>query len=323
MAQYIDLVNKVLDESGSEADELTSGTWTSAEAGRRIYPRVKRNVAEAWTQLQMDRGEWLFMTKEMSTIINPRVKLQNGTSTLSDGNPSIGTVFASTNPNNPFSLTVSTDYSSGSAHPPISDTGAWNTGTADGQLEFVTYTGDRPNVGDIFVEVSPVAGDHTFVYTGKGSYTFLEIDPNLRNIMWTTFCAFQSNVSNNPVVYIPWDHWLYTELEYTQGSQCTPLYVSQDYQGSIVFYPQTLAPFRISFIYEQGPQLLTNYSDTPSIIPVEYHNWIAWEALCKLAMYDKNTDLYAYAKKEALTYATRAERNLMPIPSWGRSTFNE
>jgi hypothetical protein len=124
-------------------------------------------------------------------------------------------------------------------------------------------------------------------------------------------------------MYIPWDNWLFTELEFTQGSQTTPLYVSQDFEGKVVFYPQCLVPFRLSFVYDTSPQILSAYNDVPAVMDEEYHVWIAWEALCSFALFDKNPDLFSYAKQQADKYARRAERNLLPVPSWARSQFNE
>lgn len=306
---YLALCNKVIVESACEADELTVDTWDADVSKRRIYPRIKRNVAEAWKQIQMDRGEWEFKTALMNTLIYPRVQIQDGMRAA--GTPPVGTVFKADDDS--FTFTVRAVYT----------TGDWTAGTATGQLEFEVYEGFRPAIGVGYTEVSPVAHDGTFIYIGKGYYTFLEIDPNLREPEWTTFTAFLSNTSNNQVVYIPWDNWLYTELEFTQGSQSTPLYVSQDYEGRVVFYPQTLQVWRASFVYDQAPSTLSAHDDVPGTLQEEYHDWIAWRALGAFALFDKNPDLYSYAQKNEMFYATRAERNLLPIPSWQRSAFNE
>ncbi len=45
---YLGLVNLVIQESAGEINELTPLTWSSPEAGRRVYPRIKRYVAQAW-----------------------------------------------------------------------------------------------------------------------------------------------------------------------------------------------------------------------------------------------------------------------------------
>ncbi len=81
---YLGLVNKVIEEGAAEMDLLQLSTWSSVEAGRRLYPRYKRNVAEAWKMIQMERNEWEFNTDELSTVVNPRIKFADGISNIGD-----------------------------------------------------------------------------------------------------------------------------------------------------------------------------------------------------------------------------------------------
>jgi hypothetical protein len=306
MATYLDLVNKVINESGSEQDELTSGTWSSAEAGKKIYPRIKRNVSDAWKEIQLSRDQWQFRSSEMQTVLNPRIRLNAGFKTL--GTPSVGAIFVGATSG--FQITVSSV---------IVEDGAWANGDAVGMIEFVTYAGQLPIVGETFNEQS---SDGAFTYLGKGDYNFLEVDSTFRNIQWATFVAYKDNGFNNPVIYMPWDNWKYKELDFSQSSTTTPLYVSQNPQGNVTFYPHNLNPFRVSFIYGRSPQILTAYDDTPLGIPAEFHDWIAWEALKKLAMYDKNPDLFAYAREQTKNYQTKAESNFMPLVSYKDNQYN-
>lgn len=309
---YLDLVNKVINESGSELDELTSVTWSGAEAGRRLYPRIKRLVREAWKVLQMERNEWEFKTAELSTIVYPRLKIQNGLRVA--GSPPAGTVFKGVDSN--FEFTVRRVL-------PIA--GDWTAGTAEAQIEFdADYVGSSIVSGEVFTELSPVLGDGEFIYLYKGSYNFADdaATTDLREIQWTTFVAQHGNSTPVPVIYIPWENWLYKELSFTQNAASGPAYVSSDFEGNVVFYPQTLDPFRINFIYSTAPQELVAYDDVPTKLEAEYHEWIAWRALMNLAQYDKNPDLFGYANNMASLYQKTAESNLMPIPSWRDSRYN-
>lgn len=307
---YLALVNKVIQESASELDELTSGTWDSAEAGRRIYPRIKRNVAQAWKEIQMRRPSWEFMASEFSAVIYPRLTIKDAARAA--GTPSVGAVFEGDESG--FQFTVRD----------VLTTGDWDDGEIAGMLEFEDYEGTRPIPGETFTEVSPVVGDGTFTYVGKGNYDFLDVDPYLREIQWATFVAnnVDSPVAMTPVRYVPWDNWAYKEYTFTTSALYVPNYVSQDFEGSVVFYPQTFTPFRINFIYKLAPQDLVEDDDVPSRLPEEYHEWIAWEALMNYAMFDKNPDLYAYANKHADFYMRRAERELMPLLSYRDNAFN-
>lgn len=303
---YLGIVNKVIQESASEADELTTGTWSSAEAGRRLYPRIKRNVADAWKSIQLKRDTWEFMTAELSTVVYPRIKVVSGLRVA--GAPPVGSVFIG---DSGFTFTVKQV---------LDTTGSWTLGTATATIEFDTHSGPAPERNDTFTEVSPVLGDGEFLYIGKGSYDFSAQDATLREVQWETFIANASGTSPIPVQYVPWDHWSYDEYAFETSS--TPLFVSQDYQGRVVFYPQPLDSFRVKFIAELAPQILSASTDVPSRIPDEYHEWIAWEALMKLALFDKNPDLFAYAREQATVFSNKAERHLMPRLSYAASPFN-
>lgn len=310
MSTYLDLVNKVLEEGGYEQNQLTIGTWDSLDAGRRLYPRVKRLVNEAWKLIQMQRGEWQFRNVEMNVVIYPRIKVNEGSRPA--GSPPIGTVFRGQSSN--FEFTVRDVI-------PIS--GDWVAGTAEAQLEFdANYVGAQLIPGETFVEVSPVPDDGAFVYLEKGSYNFKDVNPLLRSIQWATFVASKDVTTPIPVTYIPWENWLYQEISFTQGSRTVPNYVSQDFEGNVVFYPQNLDPFRISFIHDIQPQTFVDPEDEPAGLEEEYHDWIAWKALENLARFDKNPDLYSYAESMRRFYEDKAESRLMPIPSWGGNRFN-
>jgi hypothetical protein len=306
---YLELVNKVIDESASEQDQLTSGTWSSAEAGRRIYPRIKRNVADAWKNIQMMRNEWEFMTAEFSSVIYPRLSIKDGNRAA--GSPPVGATFVGADSD--FVFTVKQ----------VITTGDWTTGTAEGVIEFETYTGNRVIPGEVFVEATPVSGDGEFTYLGKGGYDFTLVEPYLREIQWATFSASVPPGSASPVVYLPYDNWFYNEYTYGVSSQSGPSYVSQDYKGDIVFYPQTFNPFRIRFVHYLAPQVFSDWDDEPTRLPEEYHDWIAWEALKMFASHDKNPPLERRAAIEAFKYRFRAERNMMPLISRRPSAFNE
>lgn len=308
MSTYLELCNLVLRESAKEINELTLPTWSSEEAGRRLYPRVKRLVAESWKMIQMDRFEWEFKSAELYKQIYPRIKIQQGLATVA---PVIGTRYKGVNSG--FEFTVQKI---------IPRAGDWTAGTWEGQFELSPdYVGTNLSPGEMFEELT-APGNSEFMYVQKGSYDFTEFDPLLREIQWETFVAAQKMTTPIPVIAIPWNNWLYKDLSFTQGSRTVPSYVSQDFEGNLVFYPQTLDPFYISVVYDRAPQILTDPTDVPLLLKEEYHDWIAWLALYRLAMYDKDTSLAAYAKTSVDFYSRRAERYLLPRPEWGENKFD-
>ena len=301
---YLELVNKVLDESGKEQNPLTLGDWGSAEAGRRLYPRVKRLVREAWKMLQMKRNEWEFNSGEFVTTIYPRLKFVSGSKTA--GVPAVSSVWVGRTSG--ISITITA----------IDSSEDWTAGDGYGQIQFTTTSTSAPLVGEIFDEQGD---DGTFEYTGVGSYRLMFGPGRIREPRWNTVQAKRPGEGYSSLVFIPWTQYLLGGFSYG-NSTTVPYYFSQDYMGDLVFYSQTLQPFTLSFVYDMAPQELTDAEDIPEGLPLEYHEWISWEALMNLARFDKDPDLFGYAESMATVYRQRAERNLMPIVEWETSRYN-
>jgi hypothetical protein len=309
MATYLELVNKVIAESGKEQNELTEATWDSAEAGRRLYPRIKRYVRDAWETLQMSRNEWEFNNKEITVEILPRFLVDDILFTPPSDGPDVGVTYKGVESG--LELTV-VEVLAG----PETDQ-FYIDFTADGSY-------NRALLGEVFEEVSPNPGDSSFVYRGRGAYRLRDLDPLMREPSWSTFIGYQGDSTPTPIRFIPWENWLYKEISYTTSTRSAPSFVSQDYKGDIVFYPQTLSPVFVNFVYPTAPQQLVEWDDVPTtdLLPAEYHEWIAWIAMSSLARFDKDPDLLAYADEHIKFYKNRAERNLMPVVRWGASRYN-
>jgi hypothetical protein len=306
---YLQLVNKVIQESGKEQNELDMTTWGQPEAGRRLYPRIKRYVSDAWRELQMSRNEWEFKNKEITTLILPRFLVDGVVFTSPSIGPAPGVVYKGQDTG--LVITV-VDVLPGPE-------------TDEFYVDFSADGGyNRALIGEVFEETAPNAGDSSFVYRGRGAYRLRDLDPLMREPSWSTFIGYQGESTPTPIRFIPWENWLYKEISYTTSTRSAPSFVSQDYKGDLVFYPQTLSPVNVNFVYDTAPQELDLPTDVPltNLLPAEYHEWIAWIALGMLARYDKDPDLLAHADKNVSFYKNRAERNLMPVVRWAASKFN-
>ena len=310
MATYLNLVNKVINESGSELDELDDVSWYSPDAGRRQYPRIKRLVAEAWKMIQMDRQEWEFKVEELSSIVYPRIKVVEGERLA--GNPVVGSVYKGRDSNSIVTITRV-----------VEDSGDWSSATGEAQFEIeASDNSPIPMPGEVFAEVSPVENDGHFLFLEKGNYSFKDVNPLIRNIHYLTMVVAQEDSSPTPVTFVPWDNWLQKEISYSHGTKNAPAYVSEDPQGRVVFSPQSMEPFRIWFQHDTAPQDLEEHDDVPFLLEPEYHDWIAWRATAQLARFNKNPDLLEYAGTMAGLYEKRAEASLMPKVTWGCSKYN-
>jgi hypothetical protein len=318
MANYLQLVNKVINEGGLEQNELTPATWSSPEAGRRLYPRIKRAVADAWEAIQMDRNEWEFSTAELTTLLYPRFVVDDITFSAPSIGPDVGVKYKGQESGLEITVVSVQNYVTAQTN--------MDEDTSYKLIEFTTPQGggNRSHLGEVFLETFPNVGDSSFTYRERGAYKLSELNEFAREPHWSTFLSYQDNVTPTPVRYIPWANWIYKELTYTTSTRSAPSFVSQDYKGDLVFYPQTLSPFYVNFVYDMAPQELTLYTDTPSLklLPAEYHYWISWEALESIARFDKNADLLAYASKWTTRFRRKAERSLMPLMSWRDNRYN-
>lgn len=304
---YLELVNKVIQESGSEIDELTSVTWDQAVAGRRQYPRIKRYVADAWKMIQIGRDEWHFKATEFSTMLKPRVRFHEGSTASTP--PAVGEVFVGDQSG--YSITVSSL---------ILESGTFAGGDAIGQIEFVTSSGDTsPIIGEYFFsETEP----SEFIFIGGGAYSTALNTSDLSNIKWDTLVMVDGEGAVNNLQYIPWDRWQDHVFSESLVNQDTSYYVTLDPMGRLMFNPQP-APFRrIIFMYNKTPQDLEEYDDIPDRMPAHFHEWIAWEALCTLATYDKNPQLFNHAKRFANLYRSRVDKHELPAMCWAENPFN-
>lgn len=306
---YLALCNKVINESGMEQNELTLNNWDSPEAGRRLYPRIKRAVREAWRTMQMERNEWEFGVKSGTYTILPRMLISDVTIDGGSPGPMPGSVYRGVDSKLLFTVVR--------VLPAREDDTFYVDFSAESNF-------NRALIGELFEEVDAPVGDSHFTYRGRGGYRYADFDPLMREPHWATFVGFEGTNTPNTIRYIPWDNWVYKELTYTTTTRSAPNFVSQDPYGDIVFYPQTLSPFDVNFYYDTAPQELTEPDDVPanSLLPNEYHDWIAWRALENIARYDKNPDLMGWAQSQSRLYKRKAERNLMPIPSWAPNRYN-
>lgn len=308
MSTYIELCNKVIQESGGELNELTLATWAGPEAGRRLYPRIKRLVSEAWKMLQMERDEWEFKSAERSFYIQPKMKVTGGSGIA----PSVGNQFKNLRTQDIMIIKEIETIS-----------GDWATDDWRGQITFAStspITLFPFEIEDKFEMVLDPAT--TFLYDRTGSYSFSIDDPTMREIQWTTFVGRSTKMSPTPILYIPWSNWLTLDADFSVSYRTLPQYVSQDHQGNLVFYPQTVEPFYTSFTYDTAPQILSDPEDVPVLLKEEYHDWIAWKALELLAQYDKNATLLSWATRMERFYRRRADKELMPITTWGESRYD-
>lgn len=298
MADYLYLVNKVLEESGKEQNLLTEDTWDSSEAGRRLYPRVKRLVRESWKMIQMRRNEWEFNTGRITLALQPKIRfVQMSTIAAPE-------IYEWTGQSSGVRLAImatESDYNDSTGY-----------GAGEAMVEFLTDNASMV-LGETFVAD---IDDSSFVYNGPGSHSLNDgLSNRVREPRWETMRLSLDNEKFFPLNIVPFDNYLLTRRGNTT-------YVAKDYKGNLVLFAQLKEPALLQFDFDMAPQTLEDWDDTPEGLPEEYHDWIAWEALESLAKYDKDPILLSYAQSMADVYRRRAERNLLPMVSWQASKYD-
>lgn len=120
---YLQLVNDAIIESGTDLDEISSGSFSSTTNSMQV--KWKRWVKQAWLDIQTERRNWHFMRKDGVYIVKPRISFYDGTA------PTYATAFdnqaiADTNSN--WAATVN-----GSV---VVESGALSAGTAAGYFSY-------------------------------------------------------------------------------------------------------------------------------------------------------------------------------------------
>jgi hypothetical protein len=293
---YLDLVNKVLEESGKEQTLLDYSTWDDDLANRRLYPRVKRLVREAWRMLQLSRNEWEFNTGSTTLTLYPSIKYSNMEYTndmyLYEWVGEKSGVRLQVNDSIP-------DYDS-----------QYNYGSGIATVAFI----DVPTLPVMYEKFVNDIGE-SFIYVGPGSYSInFDKQNRIREPRWETL-----HISTDNQKYSRLPVMAYTAIA-GRGGQ---MVAAKDNVGRLFINNQLTSAFSLRFDFDMAPQTLEAGDDEPEGLPEEYHDWIAWEALANLARYDKDPILLTYAQSMSDVYKRRAERNLLPPITWQPSIYNK
>lgn len=293
---YLDLVNKVLEESGKEQTLLDDNTWSDDLANRRLYPRVKRLVREAWRMLQLSRNEWEFNTGTATPLFKPTIKYSNMEYT------------------NDMYMHEWVGKKSGSSLQVMDSIPEYGSDYNHGAGIAVVYF-ENPEVYPVMYEEFVNSVGESFTYVGPGSYSInFNYQSRIREPRWETL---QISTDNQNYVHLP--VMAYTAVA-GRGGQ---MVAAKDNVGRLYINKQLTTSFSLRFDFDMAPQTLEDWDDEPEGLPAEYHDWIAWEALANLARYDKDPILLTYAQSMADVYKRRAERNLLPPITWQPSIYNK
>lgn len=315
MATYLDLVNAVILESGTDLDRLTSSNFASPPDD--MQEKFKEWVKSAWREIQQERNEWQFRTKQAQFIISPRFLVVDGDRATA---PPVGATYEGDDTGATFSVLGVT----------LLD-GAWATGDAEAWIDFDNYGDSSIKWNEYYDELTPDALNlNVFRMKWWGRYDLIKtlsdcLEPDLRtfSVQSTGGSSQQDNTNasdNRTILYVPYDQWIYGP-ENDQVGRGRPTYFTTTPEGFFDFYPRLDQQYVLTFQYSVLPQELSAHGDVVQTLPNNYSDVVKWRALMYYADYDDKPQTFARAERRYETYKNRLERNQMPPITFAPSLF--
>lgn len=324
MSTFLELVNTAIQEAGKDQDDLTSGDFASPPDAR-MYNRFKRWVNQGYKELQMARDDWEFKTSRASVFILPAIYVEQGNRALT---PPVGTLFRGQD----------TEYLL-EVQQVILESGTWLGGDAKATIYFTESEDNLANdfkFNEKFDEVNAagtILDADVFRCKGWGRYDFvadgqvtdmLEPDKTSFKSQTTGGSSIQDNEADVGLIdlaYVDWNNWEHS-FDTWAGARGRPYYVTTSPDGDLEFYPRPDKQYVINFTYTKTDGTMSAHDDTPSLLPSRYHEIIAWIAVRKSGMYDRDRTIVARADEHIKLYRNAMEKNLMPDVSFGNSVYD-
>ena len=323
MANYLALVNDVIDESKITLDPLTSANFASPPR-TLMYNRIKKWVKESYEEIIDERPEWYFTQERAIVTVGPRLHLAGITGGWV---PAVGDVITGQTSGVVFTVTqVFSDFEAPSE-------------AATSVTIGVSYT-DIPvlysqlllnELVDVFQ--SPTTYSDAAYIEGRGRYNFQELIPTLDQINQRTVTVQptvrgltpNTNPNDNatawPVAYGYWYNWNFPASNWADSSG-RPNFILETEDGNFDFFPRPDGLYDISFDFTQKPNVLAIHSDLPYLLSDKFHKLIVWRAMIKLADFEGNQKMYATAKKGSDAYYNRLLRDRLPKSMFNLSRFD-
>jgi hypothetical protein len=315
VATYLELTNSAVIESGIEADELTSSNF--ATTSDPLLRRMKRWVSQAYKEITMERNEWTWKSKKAQIVIYPRFLVIDGNRAA---DPPVDSKFEGDDTGTTFTVVDSTILS-----------GSWAGGDAVAYLDYLDLSG-AVSFNELFDETDPnPANLDVFRVKWFGRY---DLESEVTDLLEPNFSSFYvqgasgltdttlntGDTDLQRLQYVPWDLWN-SQYEYQQDWG-KPSCFTKTPDGEYDVYPRPNTPYILTFNYTAEPATLTDWDDTVDDLPPLYQDMIVWRAVMYYADYDRKPDMFARAERRYEYYKNRAEKNLMPTPSFGFNRYS-
>lgn len=320
---FLDLVNGAIYETKAVLDPLTSSNFTSPPR-TTLYVRFQNWVNMAYHELLMKRKEYFFRKERATVEVWPRIHVSGLEPTYV---PAVNDVLVGASSG--VQLMVQTVFTFEDIE---ADTvNEYTLGVApvsgyDLRNLILMETFDKTSG-------TPVTGAATL--KGIGQYDFQSMVTGLESIDMNSVhaervaadAAAQSlNISTNSIALIPvaWEDWQATLASYSYDTWLAdmPVYITKTPQGKYELYPQPDHNILVSFDFTSKLPTLTAYSDTPALLPEQFHDYLMWRTVQEFADFDSQSKLYLRATKHVEEYLYWINRDQLPEIRFAPSLFN-
>jgi hypothetical protein len=308
---FLELTNRVIDESRVALDQLTSANFASPPR-TSMYGRIKNWLNTSLVEIYEDRPDWQFRIERTVVDIYPRLYVYVNPAYT----PTIGDTFVGASSGVTFTVT--------GVHG-LTEEADNNAATETTVSVLFTNSSDpttlimRENFNK--TGVSPVTAALTLL--GLGRYTFTDLVPGLERIDTSTLKAHYTPAdavlhgeslvrSSHPITELPWAAWEESYEMYPFTGSPFPRYISETPEGNFALYPYPDRQIDLSFDYRRLVTQMAVFSDTPGGLPDRYHMYLVWRTIAEMADYDSNPKLYARAKKHVDKYEYLMFRDELP-----------
>jgi hypothetical protein len=321
---FLDLVNGAIYETKVVLDPLTSVNFASPPR-TTMYVRFQNWINMAYKELLMKRNEYFFRKERATVSVWPRIHIAG----LAGGTfvPAIGDTLVGQS--SLVQLTVKNVYTFEDV-----ETDTVNEYTI-GVAPVSGYDLQNLILGELFDKTNgtPAVGSSTL--KGIGQYNFATMVTNLESIdMYSVYAEKTvanavlegSNITTNQVKLtpVPWEDWYATvnSSNYQNWLGDMPVYISKTPQGWYELFPQPAGNILLSFDFTSKPPQMAIYSDTPALLPDQFHDYLMWRAVQEYADFDSQTKLFIRATKHVEEYLYMINRDQLPTICFAPSKFN-
>ncbi len=307
------LTNEAIRESGITLDSISSGDFASPTDPMQV--KMKNWVKQAWREIQMERNEWEYNSRDATLIISPRIYVELGDRATA---PAAGYLYTTNETDVDLEIVATTTLS-----------GAWASGTATAYLDVIEVSGNF-KFNETVDETSPtIANTDVFNIRGWGRYDLATLisgfsKPQLETfqIQSTGSSTVQDNTSNPDIrdlQFTPWAEW--NNQYETNGQTGMPMLFTRTPLGTFDFWPRLDKQYVLKCTHTIAPAELSAHDDEPDI-PEQYQWGIIWRAVMLYSQYDRQPDVEMRAYKNYRFYKREMDRFLKPGFSWQRSRFD-